>query len=168
MNKLYTAVGCLHIDGRRTGKRIPIVRLNGQEYVLDLQEFMIWSILNWQILYIDQAKALYESKENLTGFYASRSFDDCVCRLLQRGLLAEGYGDTEKEALYRDFLFTIGTVSRFGPALFVMVENIVFLDSHLIDPALPVLGQRWRLFKVAVPQIGLFLVPLFQFLLSYF
>lgn len=100
MNRLYTAVGCLHIDGQQNGKRVPIVKLKGQEYILDIQEFIVWSILNWRILRIEQVKELYEAKENETGFYASRSFDDCICRLLQRGLLAEGSGDTGKEALY--------------------------------------------------------------------
>lgn len=100
MNKLYTAVGCLHIDRKQTGKRVPVVKLKGQEYMLDLQEFMMWSILNWRILRMEQVKALYEAKEEETGFYASRSFDDCLSRLLQRGLLAEGCGDTGKEALY--------------------------------------------------------------------
>ena len=101
MNRLLTAVGHLHIERRNKGGKIPVVILKNREYILDIQEFVVWSSLNWRILRPDQIRELYQKKELETGFYSSRSFDDCICRLIQRGLVAEGCGDTEVQALYR-------------------------------------------------------------------
>ena len=101
MNRLLTAVGHFHIEKRNKGDKIPVVILKNREYILDIQEFVVWSSLNWRILRPDQIRELYQKKELETGFYSSRSFDDCMCRLIQRGLVAEGCGDTEMQALYR-------------------------------------------------------------------
>ena len=101
MNRLLTAVGHLHIERRNKDGKIPVVILKNREYILDIQEFVVWSSLNWRILRPDQIRELYQKKELETGFYSSRSFDDCICRLIQRGLVAEGCGDTEVQALYR-------------------------------------------------------------------
>lgn len=100
MNKLYTAVGCLQCKGRRNGNRYPTVTLNRREYILDMQEMMLWSILNWRILSMDELQTLYEQKERETGFFPQRSAEDCMCRLLQRGLIADGSGETGADALY--------------------------------------------------------------------
>ena len=50
MNKLYTAVGRMELNGAIGDKRCPMVVINQKEYILDLQEMMLWSILNWRIL----------------------------------------------------------------------------------------------------------------------
>ena len=88
MNRLFTAVGHLRIEGRKKGGKIPVVILKNREYILDIQEFVLWSSLNWRILRPEQIQELYQEKELETGFYSSRSFDDCMCRLVQRGLVA--------------------------------------------------------------------------------
>ena len=62
-----------------------------------------------------------------------------------------------------DFLFTIGAVAVPCPALAVIVEDVVFLNTHLIDPPLPVLRQRRRLRELRVPWIGFLSVAAFQF-----
>ena len=62
-----------------------------------------------------------------------------------------------------DFLFTIGAVAVPCPALAVIIEDVVFLNTHLIDPTLPVLRQRRRLRELRVPWIGFLSVAAFQF-----
>ena len=62
-----------------------------------------------------------------------------------------------------DFLFTIGAVAVPCPALAVIVEDVVFLNTHLIDPTLPVLRQRRCLRELRIPRIGFLSVPAFQF-----
>lgn len=75
MNRLLTAVGHLHIERRNKDGKIPVVILKNREYILDIQEFVVWSSLNWRILRPDQIRELYQKKELETGFYSSRSFD---------------------------------------------------------------------------------------------
>ncbi len=100
MNKLYTAVGRMQTQGSIGGKKCPMVVVNRREYILDIQEMMLWTILNWRILTEDEALALYESKEREVGYQSQRDYYDCLHRLVQRGLVADGYGETGAGALY--------------------------------------------------------------------
>lgn len=100
MNRFYTAVGRFQIKKHSRGVRCPQVTIGRREYILDVQEMMLWSILNWRILELDEIQTLYESKEHETGFLTNRSFEDCLCRLVQRGLVAEGIGETASDALF--------------------------------------------------------------------
>ena len=100
MNKLYTAVGRMQFKGRNKGVRCPIVILNNREYILDIQEMMVWSLLNWRILSEDEIRTLYEKKANEIGYMSHRSVSECMKRLIQRGLVAEGEGELGADALY--------------------------------------------------------------------
>ena len=97
---LYTAVGKFHIKGSVGGMRCPLVTLGGREFILDMQEMTLWTILNWRILTEEEIYLLYEKKVQETGFLSSRRAEECVRRLVQRGLIAKGIGDTGADALY--------------------------------------------------------------------
>ena len=99
-NNLYTAVGKFHIKGSAGGMRCPLVTIGGREFILDIQEMTLWTILNWRILTEEEIYRLYEKKIQETGFLSSRSAEECVRRLVQRGLIAKGIGDTGADALY--------------------------------------------------------------------
>ena len=99
-NNLYTAVGKFHIKGSVGGMRCPLVTLGGREFILDMQEMTLWTILNWRILTEEEIYLLYEKKVQETGFLSSRSEEECVRRLVQRGLIAKGIGNTGADALY--------------------------------------------------------------------
>lgn len=99
MNKLYTAVGRYQLNGSKE-HRYPSVIVNKREHLLDVQEMMLWSLLNWRIVSLDELTELYNSKERGTGFHAQRTVEDCLCRLVQRGLVAEGVGISGEDALY--------------------------------------------------------------------
>ena len=99
-NNLYTAVGKFHIKGSVGGMRCPLVTLGGREFILDMQEMTLWTILNWRILTEEEIYLLYEKNVQETGFLSSRSAEECVRRLVQRGLIAKGIGDTGADALY--------------------------------------------------------------------
>lgn len=100
MSKFYTAVGRFEIKGRLSGVRCPQVVIGQQEYILDMQEMLLWSILNWRILELDELQKLFEVKEQEAGFLSHRSMEECLCRLIQRGLVADGSGETTADALY--------------------------------------------------------------------
>ncbi len=97
---LYTAVGKLKMKGRINGMRCPLVTIGDREYILDMQEMILWTVLNWRILSMEETAALYEKKAQETGFSSHRDMEECMRRLIQRGLVAEGIGDTGADALY--------------------------------------------------------------------
>ena len=97
---LYTAVGKFHVKGSVGSMRCPLVTIGGREFILDMQEMMLWTVLNWRILTEDEIYLLYEKKFQETGFMSARSAEECVRRLVQRGLIAKGSGDTGEDALY--------------------------------------------------------------------
>ena len=97
---LYTAVGKFHVKGSVGSMRCPLVTIGGREFILDMQEMMLWTVLNWRILTEDEIYLLYEKKVQETGFMSARSAEECVRRLVQRGLIAKGNGDTGEDALY--------------------------------------------------------------------
>ena len=97
---LYTAVGKFHVKGSIGSMRCPLVTIGGREFILDMQEMMLWTVLNWRILTEDEIYLLYEKKVQETGFMSARSAEECVRRLVQRGLIAKGSGDTGADALY--------------------------------------------------------------------
>lgn len=100
MKKLYTAVGRFERRGSVGGLSCPIVVINRKEFAMNIQEMMLWTILNWRILDRDALKELYEARERESGFLSKWDMDVCLNRLLQRGLAAEGAGDTDEQALY--------------------------------------------------------------------
>lgn len=99
MKMLYTANGryirCCTEEGTR-----PVIIVCEKEYEVDVQEFMVWSILNWRILREDEIGSYYEKMASNTSVTINRSWQDCVQRLLVRGLIVVGTGDTEYDALY--------------------------------------------------------------------
>ena len=59
MKMLYTANGryirCCTAEGTR-----PVIIVCEKEYEVDVQEFMVWSILNWRILREEEIGSYYE------------------------------------------------------------------------------------------------------------
>lgn len=100
MEKFYTAVGRTQIRTNQRRNQNPVVICNEKEYILDLSEMILWSVLNWHILTVDEAKLLYESKSIELDCFSKLGFYTSMQRLLQRGLIAEGNGDTPADALY--------------------------------------------------------------------
>lgn len=100
MKKLYTAVGIMKQKKGAKGMSYPYVELGKQEIVLDMQEMVLWSVLNWRILSGDEVKSLYEKKVNELGQAYHRTLEACQYHLMQRGLIAEGSGETAADALY--------------------------------------------------------------------
>ena len=96
---LYTAIG--HFQRRITAEgSYPVIVINGQEYQADLQEMVIWTCLNWRLLSMEQLRSLYLQKTAALSLQTARSFEDCVARLVTRGLAASGTGDSAYDALY--------------------------------------------------------------------
>lgn len=100
MMKLYTAVGRFQKKGCAGGMSCPVIFAGQQEYSVDLQEMMLWTILNRRILEAHELGELYRSKALEVGYDTHRSWEDCLNRLHQRGLVVSGSGETGEDALY--------------------------------------------------------------------
>lgn len=116
---LYTAVGRFERRTNGCNRSCPIILLGGQEYMVDMQEMVIWSMLNWRILRWDDIAQEYEKLSTASGYCTERSWEDCTNRLLTRGLLVSGSGETEYDALYGG-AFEAGTL----PVLNVLTMSL--------------------------------------------
>ena len=99
-NTLYTAVGRFERRYNSCGRSCPVIVLGGKEYMVDMQETVVWAILNWRIVRKEEIGALYDEMIRKSGAPVERSWEACVERLLVRGLLVAGSGQTEYDALY--------------------------------------------------------------------
>lgn len=99
-NKLYTAVGILKQRRDEKGMTYPYVEIGKNEFHLNMQEMVLWSLLYWRINSEKQIKNLYENKINELDLKSEKTMEACFYQLMQRGLIAVGAGDTEADALY--------------------------------------------------------------------
>lgn len=96
----YTAIGRLERKTNDDGYSCPVIILGRKEYMADIQELIIWSVLNWRIVKREEIDVLYEKAVCNSGYTAERSWSDCVDRLLLRGLIISGSGNSDYDALY--------------------------------------------------------------------
>lgn len=131
VKKLYTAVGRLVQQRDKHNQICPVIMIGRQEYLVDPQEFTIWICLNWRIVRWEEIGKFYEKSAAKAGYSNSRSWEACTNRLLTRGLLVCGYGETEYDALY-DLLASMYIIPAMGrctlrlyAALKMMIMNRV-------------------------------------------
>lgn len=110
---LYTAIGQFVRRTNGCGRSCPVVLLSGQEYMMDMQEMILWTSLNWRILRREEIGAFYEKTTASGCFSTDRTWELCVDRLLTRGLLVCGNGEKEYDALY-DLLGSLSIIPTSG------------------------------------------------------
>lgn len=129
MNTLYTAVG--KFESRSNGgSRYPVILLGSEEYLVDIQEMLLWTALNWRFWSMAQLECDYAQRARESGLSANRSFEQCVSRLLQRGLIASGTGETGEDALYDllNSLYIIPTCCNLATKLLSFLK-LTFCDG---------------------------------------
>lgn len=94
---------------------------------MDMQEMVLWTSLNWRILKHEEIGSFYEKTSAGACFPAERSWEMCVERLMTRGLLVRGSGETEYDALYdlMGSLSIIPTGGSFGLRCFTFLKLVV-------------------------------------------
>ena len=167
---LYTAVGHFRSVTTRDGA-YPVVLVKHQEYRLDPQEMTIWSILNWRLLDAQGLEEYYEPMFQTLRLEERRTLENCLGRLVTRGLVAAGHGETDFEALYEALEGNPVTIRFLDPPLheFVPTEekDIELLaktqgksvaDIKAIIASLhefnPMMGHRGCRLAVAYPEIA--------------
>lgn len=111
--KFYTAAGRFVHKRDSNGQTYPIIILGNREYLVDPQEFMIWINSNWRICKWEEIGKFYAVSAAEAGYHNARSWQDCTNRLLVRGLLVCGCGETKYDALY-DLLSTMYLIPARG------------------------------------------------------
>lgn len=95
----YTAVGHFRRRTDGTGRSYPVILVDQEEHLVDIQEMAVWAVLNWRFLRLEQIEMKYRRMERDLP-PARRTLDNCLNRLEVRGLIARGVGDTDFDALY--------------------------------------------------------------------
>ena len=96
---LYTAVGHFKKVTTEEGA-YPVVLVSQQEFRMDPQEMTVWTILNWRLLDARGVEKHYETLSRELMLTEYRTLEHCLGRLVTRGLVAAGHGETDFEALY--------------------------------------------------------------------
>ena len=95
----YTAVGHFRRKTDNSGRAYPVILVNREEHMVDMQEMAAWSTLSWRFLHPEQIEERYgQMSPDLPP--ARRELETCLNRLEMRGLIARGVGGTDFEALY--------------------------------------------------------------------
>ncbi|MDR1630759.1 MAG: hypothetical protein LBS36_11220 [Oscillospiraceae bacterium] len=100
MITFYTAVGGYEIRREKNQSSYPVIILNHKEYILSLEEMIIWSSLMWAIHTFDELSKIFYQKEREAHILGDAEFEDYLTRLERRGLVVSGRGYTAAEALY--------------------------------------------------------------------
>ena len=100
MTKYYTAVGRFMNPSTAYEKLNPTILVGRVEYLLDHQELVVWSCLMWRFLKHEEIGKYYENKTSEFGYTTERSWQECLNRLIVRGLVVSGSGETDYDALY--------------------------------------------------------------------
>ena len=96
----YTAVGHFRRKTDGNGQSYPVILINQEEYLVDIQEMSVWTVLSWRLFTYQQAEEEYNWFTGAWLTSPTRTFESCLKRLEVRGLVASGSGSTDFEALY--------------------------------------------------------------------
>ena len=75
---LYTAIGRLERETNGCGRSCPVIRLGGQPYMVDMQELVVWTALNWRISKWEDISFQCDRLASSMGGAVSRPWDACV------------------------------------------------------------------------------------------
>lgn len=135
---LYTAVGHLKKKNEGIGQTYPVIMVNRQEHLMDMQEMTVWTALCWRLLDFKQLQNKYEQlARNLP--YSKYTLESCVERLKTRGLIAAGTGDTDFDALYDllGSLYVVPITEKFALRLvtflkLVLIKGVSFEKARIL------------------------------------
>lgn len=124
---LYTAIGHLKKKNEGFGQTYPVILINRQEYLMDMQEMTVWTALCWRLMDYKQLQNKYEQLAKELPF-CKYTLESCVERLKTRGLIAAGSGETDFEALYDLLggLYVVPLSERFPLRLATFLKLVLF------------------------------------------
>lgn len=96
---LYTALGIYETEKNKGGQH-PVVAAAGERQLVDIPEMVIWASLKNRFLELSQLEKLYNERIAVYGLQDVPACSAYIDRMLQRGLITDGHGDTGHDALY--------------------------------------------------------------------
>ena len=135
LKKLYTAVGRLEREANGCGHSCPVIVLGGERYMVDMQEMVVWTALNWRISKREDISLQCDKLVSSLGDCISRSWDACVNRLVS------GCGETEYDALY-DLLSSLGIIPASGSMLMRSISFVKLVAGRRVP-----IQQALKLFQ---------------------
>ena len=99
---LYTCTGQLQLRPGRAGMQEPVVVLNHREQGMEPTELILWSRLCWRFRDREQLRRDFEAAGQILPpeEQEEAAFDRLLSRLMARGLIVAGKGDSQVDALY--------------------------------------------------------------------
>ena len=79
-NPIYCNRPGLDRETNGCGRSCPVIRLSGQTYMVDMQEMVVWTALNWRISKREDISLQCDKLVSSLGDCISRSWDACVNR----------------------------------------------------------------------------------------
>lgn len=101
MLTIFTAIGHLSLHKIDSGKRIPFVQMDQEEYAMSPHELLLWSGLAFRIMTKNELQDYYNLEISRQKLPEKPDFDYILRRLLIRGIIVNGTGRTAVDALYR-------------------------------------------------------------------
>lgn len=99
MKEYYTAVGKFESRLVGYGKRYPVIIVGGKEVYPNVQELLVWTFLNWNILTELQIEDIYNKKCKESALF-NCGYNIILKRLLNQGLVVQGIGNADEDAIY--------------------------------------------------------------------
>lgn len=96
----YTAVGRFEKRNNNNKEQFPVVIVNHQEYMVSIPEMIIWTMCNWRFLKCSQIQKIFGDKLQQCNINEYTSCKEYIDRLILRGLIVAGIGDSDSDALY--------------------------------------------------------------------
>ena len=152
MAELYTAVGRFERKIGEQGYSRPVVIVDAQEHNVSIPEMVVWTILNWRLLDRSQLNNLFDKNACQIAELEHIRCDEQVERMLQRGLIACGVGETDVDALYDllNSLYVVPIISNPFVKLaaffkFIVRDNISFAKAKEVFRTVPLSTEERRI-----------------------
>ncbi len=95
----YTAIGRM-VTKEVNGNKVPVIMVEDSDYMVSVDELIIWSSLHWNFLVKDALEKEYSRRKVRNRVFNDTSFDQTLNRLETRGLIASGTDYIAADALY--------------------------------------------------------------------
>ena len=130
MKEIYTAVGQFTRKSDSEGNAHPVITLGKIEYIPDIHELIIWTIMSWRIQNRKQIKQQYRANLDNAKLAPHEDFGFHFEQLLTHGLIVKGNGETDADAIYDLFagLHIVPVVSKLTTKIYTFLKLVLFRD----------------------------------------
>ena len=119
------------LSKKENGARIPVVMVEGSEFMMTINEFIVWGSLHWCFKDKKSLEREYSRKKANNRLFNDVSFEQTLNRLVTRGLVVFGTDYLAVDALYG----FIGTL-KIKPVRFSLADKLRSICYHYFKKGL--------------------------------